>query len=64
MSCGAGSRCGSDTELLWLWCWLAVTAPLAWEPPYAEGVALERQKDNDNNNKKSFIQLFEVGLRH
>ena len=40
-----------DPELLWLWLWLwyrlAATAPigpLAWEPPYATGAALKRQK--------------------
>ena len=34
MSCGVGRRCGSDTELLWLWRRLVATAlirPLAWE---------------------------------
>ena len=34
-----------DPALLWLWCRLAATAPirlLAWEPPYATGVALEK----------------------
>ena len=44
MSCGVGHRHGSDTVLLWLWCKLASIAPirpLAWEPPYAEGAALE-----------------------
>ena len=38
---------GSDLALLWLWCRLATTAlirPLAWEPSYAAGVALKRQK--------------------
>ena len=33
MSCGVGHRRGSDLALLWLWCRLAVTAPirpLAW----------------------------------
>ena len=33
--------------LLWLWCrWAAVAqiGPLAWEPPYAMGLALKRQK--------------------
>ena len=33
-----------DLVLLWLWCRPAATAPitpLAWEPPYAEGAALE-----------------------
>ena len=47
MSCGIGHRHGSDPELLWLWCGLAAAAPilpLAWEPPYAKGVALKRQK--------------------
>ena len=43
-----GHRWGSDLALLWLWCRLAATAPvrpLAWEPPYALGAALKRQKD-------------------
>ena len=33
--------------LLWLWCRPAAVAPigpLAWEPPYAVGVALEKAK--------------------
>ena len=36
-----------DAALLWLWCRPAATAlirPLAWEPPYAEGAALEKTK--------------------
>ena len=40
-------RCGSDPTLLWLWRRLKATAPirpLAWEPPYATGVALEKAK--------------------
>ena len=47
MSCGVGRRRGSDPVLLWLWRRLAATAPirpLAWEPPYAVGVALEKTK--------------------
>ena len=47
MSCGVGRRCGSDLALLWLWCRPAAAAPirpLAWELPYAAGVALKRQK--------------------
>ena len=50
MSCGVGCRRGSDLALLWLWCRLAAAAPirpLVWEPPYAAGVALKRQKDYD-----------------
>jgi len=34
-----------DLALLWLWHRLAIVAlirPLAWEPPYAVGVALEK----------------------
>ena len=34
--------------MLWLWCRLAAIAPigpLAWEPAYAVGVALKRQKN-------------------
>ena len=46
MSCAVGCRRGSDPELLCFWCRLAATAlirPLAWEPPYAVGAALQRQ---------------------
>ena len=48
MRYGVGRRHGLDPKLLWLWRRLAATAPigpLAWEPPYAMGVALKRQKD-------------------
>ena len=44
MSCGVGCRRGSDPVLLWLWRRPVATAPiqlLAWEPPYAAGVAQE-----------------------
>ena len=47
MSCGIGHRRGSDSELLCLWLWLAAVAPirpLAWEPPYAVGMALRSKK--------------------
>ena len=47
MSCGVGRRCSSDPALLWLWRRPVATAPirpLAWEPPYAKGAALEREK--------------------
>ena len=39
-----------DPALLWLWCRPAAVAPirpLAWEPPYASGAALKRQKDQN-----------------
>ena len=52
MSCGAGHRLGLDLALLWLWHRPAATAPiqlLAWELPYATGVALKRPKQNKRN---------------
>ena len=57
MSCGVGRRCGWDPALLWLWHRLAATAPirpLAWEPPYAAGAALKRQKTKRNKKQKNF----------
>ena len=51
VSCGVGHRRGSDPALLWLWRRLAATAPirpLAWEPPYAAGVAQEMAKRQKN----------------
>ena len=44
VSCGVGGRCGSDLVFLWLQCRSAATAliqPLAWELPYATGMALK-----------------------
>ena len=41
-----------DPVLLWLWWRLAAAAPirpLAWELPYAVGVALKRKNKNKNN---------------
>ena len=49
MSCDVGPRRGLDPVLLWLRRRPAATAPigpLAWELPYAAGVALKRQKEN------------------
>ena len=49
MSCGVGCRCSSDLVLLWLWSKPAATTPigpLAWEPPYAVGVALKKKNYN------------------
>ena len=47
MSCGVGHRCGLDLAWLWLWRRPAATAPIrpiAWESPYAAGMALKDQK--------------------
>ena len=59
MSWGVGRRGGSDPLLLWLWRRPAVTAPigpLAWEPPYASGVALEKEKRQKKKTKKKTPQ--------
>ena len=49
MSCGVHYRRGLDLVWLWLWLWcrpaaIAPIRPLAWELPYALGVALKRKK--------------------
>ena len=47
MSCGVGQRPGSDLALQWLWhrpAAIALSEPLAWEPPYAAGMALKSKK--------------------
>ena len=52
VSCGVGRRHSSDPALLWLWRRLAATAPirpLAWEPPYVAGAALEKAKRKDRH---------------
>jgi len=44
-----------DLALLWLWCRLEATAPirpLAWEPPYASGVALKKTNKQTNKTRK------------
>ena len=41
---------------LWLWLWPAATAliqPLAWEPPYAVGVAPKNKKTKQNKTKQN-----------
>ena len=53
MSCGR--RHSSDPELLWLWrrpVAAAPIGPLAWEPPYAAGVDLEKAKRKTNKKKE------------
>ena len=55
MSCGVGCRHGSDSKLLWLWWRPAATAPiqpLAWEPPYAAGAALQKKKQKKKTKQK------------
>ena len=54
MSCGVGHRCDLDPVLLWLWhspAAVALTQPLAWEPPYAMSVALKSKKKKKKKKK-------------
>ena len=55
MSCGVGHRHNLDPALLWLWhrpVAIAPIRPLAWEPPYAAGAALEKDKKTKKKKKK------------
>ena len=55
MSCGIGRRRGLDLVLLWLWCRLAAAAViplLAWEIPYAAGVALKRKIEKERKKRE------------
>ena len=64
MSCGIGHRCGSDPVLLWLWCRPEATAPirpLAWEPPYAAGAALKKQKQKQKFLKRHIVSHGKTG---
>ena len=65
VSCGVGCRRGSDLGFLWLWCRQAAAAPihpLAWELPYAMGVALKGQQQQKSREKgkqeRSFLGSF------
>ena len=56
--CRSEMQLGS--HLLWLWQRLAAIAPTqppAWEPPYAKGVALKRQKTKKQKTKNDNYQL-------
>ena len=50
-----------DPALPWLWHRLMTIAPirpLAWEPPYAVGAALEKKDKKKINNKNTALQIF------
>ena len=51
MSCDVGCRRGSDLVAVAV-VYAALIRPLAWEPPYATGVALKRQKRHLKKRKK------------
>ena len=59
--------CGSDPELLWLWCRLVAIAPiqpLAWEPPYAASTALPKQANKRKQNKNIILCLKQLEKEH
>ena len=63
VSYGVGRRRDSDPALLWLWRRPAATypiRPLAWEPPYAMSVALERQKRKQKKKEKKEMQILRL----
>jgi len=71
VSCGVGCRRGSDPALLWLWRRPVATAPiqpLAWESPYAVGVAQEIattttiKKTKDKKKKKKNFEIRYITL--
>ena len=56
MSCGVGRSRGLDLALLWLCHRPAATAPaksLAWELPFAAGVALKSKTNKQTKNPKN-----------
>ena len=60
MSCGVCRRQGLDLALLWPWRRLMATAlirPLAWEPPYAPGAALEKAKNKERKKKNKAMDF-------
>ena len=59
MNFGVGRRHSSDPAWLWLWRRPVATAligSLAWEPPYASGVALKRPKKKKSASTENCIQ--------
>ena len=64
MSHSVGCRLGSDPALLWLWrgpAGIAPIQPLAWEPPYATGAALEKAKRQNKTKQKTSVTLHDEG---
>ena len=63
MSCDVGRRRGSDAKrvAVTLVCRPATTAPirpLAWEPPYATELALEKAKRQEKKMRKNTVDIF------
>ena len=66
MRCGVNNRHGLDLAWLWLWCKQAASAliqPLAWEFPYAVGVALKKKKEEKKRKRnESLLPVFGIVL--
>ena len=63
MTCGVGLRHSLDLALLWLWHGLAAVAlirPLTWEPLYAMGETLKRQKSQKKKIENVPLKLTTV----
>ena len=68
MSCGVDHRRSLDPALLWLWLWsrlaaIALIRPLAWEPPYAVGAALEKKTKKKNCPQPSSIHSDKMAIQ-
>ena len=63
MNRGMCHRHGLNLALLWLWCRLAAAPliqPLAWERPYATGVARKRPKKKKKKMKWTLIWVIGI----
>ena len=66
MSCAVGCRRDSDSKLLWLWRRPVATAPirpLAFEIPYAVGVAQKmanRKKKKKKKKRDQYLLLYQA----
>ena len=64
MSFGVCCRCGSNPELLWLWCrpaFIAPIWPLTWELPYAARAALKSKTKTKTKQLAFACQLTILG---
>ena len=64
MSRGIGCNCGSDLLSLWLWCRLAAVdpiQPLAWDLPYAMGVALKIKRKREKEGRRKEVRKRKEG---
>ena len=63
VSWSVGRRGGPDPVWLWLWPAAAtLTGPLAGEPPYAAGAALEKAKRQNKEKKKKFLNFTKIRM--